>query len=65
MMSALECFQRSAHCEAMARACCDRMSSRMLHETTEHWRTLGAAAATAESPVGDGAQAGQSPGGGA
>lgn len=51
MMSALECFQKSAHCEAMARGCCDRMNSRMLQETAEHWRTLGAAATAAENPA--------------
>lgn len=40
MMSALECYQKAAHCEAMARQCADPFDVRMLQETAVHWRNL-------------------------
>jgi hypothetical protein len=51
MMSALECFQKAAHCEAFAQGCHDHIDAGMLRETAKHWRTLAAAAEAAQNPA--------------
>lgn len=49
MMSALECYQKAARCEAMARSSIDRSNACMLRDTAMHWRNLGEAAKVREA----------------
>ncbi|HKV14362.1 MAG TPA: hypothetical protein VJQ81_04915 [Reyranella sp.] len=49
MMSALECFTKSAHCEELARACQEPSNRITLLKTAQLWRELGQASKAAEA----------------